>query len=112
MRSKTHFSKDSLTVVPFTLLPSVFPRAEFQKAVAIQPALNELTHRVSNDHHFLFSCLKKYFTFSLIIIILLSIIDKMRCTVYFRTIEVDEFTRNLFKLYETVRNEGFTQVSC
>lgn len=27
-----------------------------------------------------------------------------------RTIEVDEFTRNLFELYETVRNEGFTQV--
>ncbi|VVC36690.1 Hypothetical protein CINCED_3A006268 [Cinara cedri] len=84
MRSKTQFSNDSLTVVPFTLLPSVFPRAEFQKAIAIQPALNELTHRVSNDHEFLFSCLEK-------------------------TIEVDEFTRNLFKLYETVRNEGFTQ---
>lgn len=30
---------------------------------------------------------------------------------FFRTIEVDEFTRNLFKLYETVRNEGFTQVN-
>lgn len=60
MRSKLHFSKDSLTVVPFTLLPSVFPRAEFEKAVSIQPALNELTHRVSNDHEFLFSCLEKY----------------------------------------------------
>ncbi|XP_060843404.1 glutathione synthetase-like isoform X1 [Rhopalosiphum padi] len=84
MRSKTQFSYDSLTVVPFTLLPSVFPRSEFQKAVAIQPALNELTHRVSNDHEFLYSCLEK-------------------------TIEVDEFTRNLFKLYETTRNEGFTQ---
>lgn len=60
MRSKTTISNDSLTVVPFTLLPSVFPRAEFQKAVAIQPALNELTHHVSNDHVFLYSCLEKY----------------------------------------------------
>jgi len=59
MRSKTQFSNDSLTVVPFTLLPSVFPRAEFQKAIAIQPALNELTHRVANDHEFLFNCLEK-----------------------------------------------------
>lgn len=67
MRSKTHFSNDSLTVVPFTLLPSVFPRSEFQKAVSIQPALNELTHRVSNDHAFLYSCLEKYFIFLLII---------------------------------------------
>lgn len=62
MRSKTQFSRDSLTVVPFTLLPSVFPRAEFQRAVAIQTALNELTHRVANDHEFLFSCLEKYYT--------------------------------------------------
>lgn len=60
MRSKKQYSIDSLTVVPFTLLPSVFPRAEFQKAVAIQPALNELTHRISNDHDFLYSCLEKY----------------------------------------------------
>ncbi|XP_025409253.1 glutathione synthetase-like isoform X5 [Sipha flava] len=87
MRSKKQYSNDSLTVVPFTLLPSVFPRSEFQKAVSIQPALNELTHYVSNDHAFLYSCLEK-------------------------TIEVDEFTRNLFNLYETVRSEGFAQSRC
>lgn len=69
MRSKTQFSTDSLTVVPFTLLPSVFPRSEFQKAIAIQPALNELVHRVSNDHGFLYSCLEKYNIFVLIIIL-------------------------------------------
>lgn len=68
MRSKTQFSNDSLTVVPFTLLPSVFPRAEFQKAITIQPALNELTHRVSNDHEFLYSCLEKYYKFPSFII--------------------------------------------
>lgn len=64
MRSKIQFSKDSLTVVPFTLLPSMFPRAEFQRAVTIQPVLNELTHRVSNDYEFLFSCLEKYNKFN------------------------------------------------
>lgn len=63
MRSKTQYSIDSLIVVPFTLFPSVFPRAEFQKAIAIQPALNELTHHVSNDHDFLYSCLEKYLIF-------------------------------------------------
>ncbi|XP_050432106.1 glutathione synthetase-like isoform X2 [Adelges cooleyi] len=84
IRSKHHFSSDSLTVVPFTLLPSVFPRDEFQKALNIQPVLNELTHMVSRDYEFLQSCLEK-------------------------TIEVDEFTNNLYKLYETVREEGFTQ---
>jgi len=30
----------------------------------------------------------------------------------FRTIEVDEFTCSLYKLYETVRNEGFAQSRC
>ncbi|XP_050522041.1 glutathione synthetase-like isoform X2 [Daktulosphaira vitifoliae] len=84
IRSKNNFSSDSLTVVPFTLLPSVFPKNEFLKAVKIQPLLNELMHKVSRDHEFLKSCLKK-------------------------TIEVDEFTRKLFTLYETVREEGITQ---
>lgn len=65
MRSKKQYSNDSLTVVPFTLVPSVFPRSEFQKAVSIQPALNELTHRVSNDYAFLYSCLEKYYIYLL-----------------------------------------------
>ncbi|PSN51649.1 Glutathione synthetase [Blattella germanica] len=84
MRSKSNFNKDSLLVAPFILLPSTFPRKEFEKAVKIQIILNELVHKVAHDYEFLSSSLKS-------------------------TIEVDKFTGSLFKIYETVRKEGVTQ---
>lgn len=86
MRSKTNFSPDSLNFAPFVLLPSAFPRKEFYKAVELQQILNELMHRVSHNRPFLTECLKE-------------------------TIQVDEFTGNLFKIYETIQDEGVTQVS-
>lgn len=49
--------------------------------------LNELMHRVAHDEAFLRETLKG-------------------------TIQVDEFTGNLFKIWETVLNEGIKQVSC
>lgn len=58
MRSKSNFSTDSLNFAPFALLPSVFPRREFERAVEIQPIINELIHRVAHDHEFLQDCLK------------------------------------------------------
>ncbi|XP_063218318.1 glutathione synthetase-like isoform X3 [Bacillus rossius redtenbacheri] len=60
MRSRSSFSKDTLQFAPFVLLPSPFPRKEFQKAVSIQPILNELMHKVANDHEFLSETLKRY----------------------------------------------------
>lgn len=36
IRSKSAFSEDSINFAPFALLPSTFPRREFQKAVDIQ----------------------------------------------------------------------------
>lgn len=84
MRSKTNFSEDTVQFAPFVLLPSAFPRKEFNKAVEIQTILNELVHRVAHDRHFLTACLKD-------------------------TIQVDEFTGNLFKIYETVHDEGISQ---
>lgn len=86
MRSKTNFSTDSLYFAPFILLPSPFPRKEFQKAIELQIVLNELTHRVAHSREFLTKCLKE-------------------------TVQVDEFTGNLFKIYEIVQDEGVTQVS-
>ncbi|KAJ8931279.1 hypothetical protein NQ314_015846, partial [Rhamnusium bicolor] len=86
MRSKTNFSEDSVNFAPFVLLPSTFPRNEFNKAVDVQLILNELMHRVAHDREFLTSTLKD-------------------------TIQVDEFTGNLFKIYETVQDEGIAQVS-
>ncbi|KAG8240409.1 hypothetical protein J437_LFUL003123 [Ladona fulva] len=84
MRSKTNFNKNTLQFAPFMLLPSTFPKREFEKAVEIQPILNELMHKVAHNHEFLSESLKS-------------------------TIEVDEFTKRLFDIYETVRKEGFTQ---
>lgn len=59
MRSKTNFSPDSLNFAPFVLLPSVFPRKEFERAVALQPTINELMHKVAHNHEFLEETLKK-----------------------------------------------------
>ncbi|XP_065212366.1 glutathione synthetase-like isoform X2 [Planococcus citri] len=84
MRSKSNYSRDSVIFAPFTLFPSIFPRVEFEKAVEIQPVLNELMHKVAHDYEFLYNTLKN-------------------------TIEVDHFTKKLFEIYEIVRKEGFTQ---
>lgn len=85
MRSKTNFSKDSLQFAPFILTPSPFPRREFAKAVEIQVILNELMHKVAHNSDFLRSSLQA-------------------------TIQVDEFTANLFKIFDTVQQEGVAQV--
>jgi glutathione synthase len=58
MRSKSNFSSDLLVFAPFTLLPSPFTKAEFEKAYAVQPTLNLLTHRVAYSHDFLRDTLK------------------------------------------------------
>ncbi|RZF42695.1 hypothetical protein LSTR_LSTR001490 [Laodelphax striatellus] len=83
MRSKTNFSVDSIQFAPFCLLPSVFPRKEFEKAVAIQETLNELIHKVAFCHEFLEESLRD------------------------SAASDSEFTGRLFKIYETVRKEGF-----
>ncbi|CAH0395699.1 unnamed protein product [Bemisia tabaci] len=87
MRSKNNYSDDALQFAPFTLLPSVFPRNEFHQVVQMQTVFNELIHKVAHNRQFLTDTLKN-------------------------TIEADEFTRNLFKIYETVSNEGITQRYC
>ncbi|KAF7284508.1 hypothetical protein GWI33_022096 [Rhynchophorus ferrugineus] len=84
MRSKTSFSEDSINFAPFVLLPSTFPRKQFEKAIEIQTILNELMHRVAHNRQFLRETLKD-------------------------TIQVDEFTGNLFKIWETVMEEGVAQ---
>ncbi|CAH1722053.1 unnamed protein product [Chironomus riparius] len=85
MRSKTNFNTDSLQFAPFVLTPSLYPRKEFEKAVNLQTILNELIHKVAHDTEFLRDTLAG-------------------------TIQVDEFTANLFKIYETVLAEGITQI--
>ncbi|XP_068158808.1 glutathione synthetase-like isoform X1 [Drosophila tropicalis] len=84
MRSKTDFSPDTLNFAPFLLVPSSFPRKEFEKAVALQPIINRLMHNVAHDEEFITTTLAE-------------------------TIKVDEFTANLFNIYRKVLAHGFTQ---
>lgn len=81
MRRKDAYDRDALHFAPFLLLPTPFPRQEFNKAVALQPLLNELMHKVAHDYDFLEKTLAK-------------------------TIEVDEFTGKLYKVHEIVKAEG------
>ncbi|CAG9820089.1 unnamed protein product [Phaedon cochleariae] len=86
MRSRSNFSEDTINFAPFTLFPTTFPREQFQKAVDIQTVFLELIHKVAHDGAFLRECLKD-------------------------TIKVDDFTANLFRIYETIEKEGRAQVS-
>lgn len=63
------------------MTPTLFPRREFEKAVRLQPILNELMHWVAHDTEFLRETLAN-------------------------TIQVDEFTGKLFKIYERVLTEN------
>lgn len=67
------------------LVPSSFPRKEFEKAVALQPIINRLMHNVAHDEEFITTTLAE-------------------------TIKVDEFTAGLFNIYRKVLAHGFTQV--
>ncbi|XP_073962826.1 glutathione synthetase-like isoform X2 [Choristoneura fumiferana] len=84
MRDKKHFTKDSIQIAPFVLLPSPFPRTEFTKAVELQQVLNELMHKVAHDEEFLETTLQN-------------------------ALQVDEFTASLYDIWVTVRKEGIVQ---
>ncbi|XP_037938245.1 glutathione synthetase-like [Teleopsis dalmanni] len=84
MRSKSNFSPDTLNFAPFVLVPSSFPRKEFERAIHLQPTINRLMHNVAHDEEFLTTTLAD-------------------------TIKVDEFTGNLFNVYKKVLANGFGQ---
>ena len=84
MRSKESFNKNQVQILPFTLLPSSFPRKNFEKAKNIQVLLNELIHKAAHDKDFITKSLKS-------------------------TIHADPFTAKLFEIYETVYKEGYSQ---
>ncbi|XP_072044889.1 glutathione synthetase-like [Amphiura filiformis] len=73
--------QDEAAYMPHTLFPSPVPRVLYQKAVYMQTGFNELMWRVTKDDEFLTSALKS-------------------------TIEADEFTGRLFKIYKQVQEEG------
>lgn len=81
MRRKGAFDRDALHFAPFLLLPSPFPRQEFNRAVELQPVLNELMHKVAHDNDFLKETLEK-------------------------TITVDDFTVDYFKFIKQLLTKG------
>lgn len=84
MRSKESFNKDQVQILSFTLLPSSFPRKNFEKAKSIQTLLNELMHKVAHNNRFITDSLKS-------------------------TVEADPFTAQLFDIYQIVHKEGYSQ---
>ncbi|KAG8200469.1 hypothetical protein JTE90_000549 [Oedothorax gibbosus] len=72
--------EDARVPVPFCLVPSAFPKKWFDKACELQPYLNYVLHAVSYCPEFIKECLSS-------------------------TIEVDEFTRNIYKIYEATRKD-------
>ncbi|XP_045126156.1 glutathione synthetase-like isoform X2 [Portunus trituberculatus] len=85
MRYRSNYDPDSLQLAPFFLLPSAFPRREFDRVVKLQSIVNILMHRIAHDYQFLKDALEK-------------------------TIKVDDFTRRLWDIYTTVREEGISQL--
>ena len=51
-------SKFSAQPLPFTLLPSPFPKAQFQEAVELQSHFNTLIHECAKDYDFILSALE------------------------------------------------------
>lgn len=84
VRTADNMDPNILTIAPHTLLPSPIPRKDFDELTRLQPELNLIMHKVAHDHAFLKDALKT-------------------------TVHCDEFTRKLWEVYETVREEGFAQ---
>jgi len=84
LRPKDETANDILEVAPLTLFPSPFPRDAFYLAKEVQTSMNLLMHNISRDLSFIQESLKE-------------------------TIKVDDFTKNLLKVYEDVERIGASQ---
>uniref|UniRef100_A0A672ZNI8 Glutathione synthetase n=1 Tax=Sphaeramia orbicularis TaxID=375764 RepID=A0A672ZNI8_9TELE len=73
-----------VTYTPLTLFPTSVPKAVFLQALAVQTHYNTLVDRISQDSDFLKEALAS-------------------------TIEVDDFTARLFRIYQQILKEGRSQ---
>ncbi|KAG9297131.1 hypothetical protein G9A89_019412 [Geosiphon pyriformis] len=74
----------SVINAPVSLFPSPFPKKCFEKALALQPLFNDLFHKLAEDHEFIMETLGE-------------------------VAKVDEFIKNLYKIYVKVYTEGAAQ---
>lgn len=63
MRPMDGYDPDGMRFAPFVLLPSTFPKSEFDRAVQLQPVINELFHKVAHSYEFLLESLKRFVLF-------------------------------------------------
>lgn len=77
-------SSELVTYTPFTLFPTLVPRAAYLQAMAVQTHFNTLVDRISQDGEFLQEALAS-------------------------TIAVDDFTARLFNIHRQVIEEGRAQ---
>ncbi|CAL1287841.1 unnamed protein product [Larinioides sclopetarius] len=75
---------DARVPVPVCLVPSPFPKDLFQHVGDMQPYLNYILHKIAYSKDILKECLSS-------------------------TMEADEFTRNIFKIYEASENDQVVQ---
>lgn len=73
------FGLDIRVPVPICLVPSPYPKHYFQLVGDLQPYLNYVLHKIAHSKDILKECLSS-------------------------TIEADEFTKNIFKIYEATEN--------
>ncbi|XP_068606614.1 glutathione synthetase-like [Brachionichthys hirsutus] len=81
---ETSNSSEVVTYAPFTLFPSLMPKAIFLQALEVQTHYNTLVDKISRDQDFLEEALAG-------------------------TIQVDDFTAKLFGIYRQVQKKGQTQ---
>lgn len=71
-------------LLPITLFPTPFPKAKYEFAISIQQEINLILHKIAHDNQFLMESLKPI-------------------------IEIDDFTHNLYTIYENVLKTGRAQ---
>lgn len=56
---KDNFDRNRVQLARFVLLPTSFPKLEFNKGVVIQTILNKLIHKVAHDNNFISETTKR-----------------------------------------------------
>ncbi|KAL4220750.1 hypothetical protein ACF0H5_021144 [Mactra antiquata] len=75
---------EQMEAMPFTMYPSIFPATVLQKTQRLHTIFQSVVYKIANDHEFLENCLSGL-------------------------LEADDFTREFWNIYQTVRKEGISQ---
>lgn len=84
MRSRSVQNDSVCELLPITLFPTPFPRDKYQLAADVQQEINLIMHRIAYDDSFLIASLAPI-------------------------IKIDDFTNNLYSIYESVLKAGRAQ---